>query len=158
MDIKLSTANDMKTDNKNNQSNDTKSRDETRRVSEQLCKSRLSFRAALCRARKQAGIDGWDPSVRQQVDELCKIVALIYVLPDDNMVCVGGEVYPASIVSEVFEELTAEHFDIVMTKFAAVKNPVANKRAYLTTALFNSVFELEADAVNKLGYLWPFSR
>lgn len=116
-------------------------------------KSVPSFRTALGRARKQAEIDGWNPAVRSSVDELCKIVALIYVLDGDNRVYIGGEMFPASVVAEIFEDLTPAHFDAVLTKFAAVKNPVANKRAYLTTALFNSVFELEADAVNKVGYL-----
>ena len=113
----------------------------------------LSFRSALGRARKQAELDAFDRSIRGQVDELCKIVALAYVSQPDNRVYIDGEAYSARVVAEVFAELTAEHFERVALAFAALQVPVTNKRAYLTTALFNSVFELESDAVNRAGCL-----
>jgi len=113
-----------------------------------------SFRTALGRARKQAEIDSWDRSVRALADELCKIVALIYVLPSENHVCIGGEIYPASVVAEVFEDLTPAHFDEAIKRLEAVKVPITNKRAYMTTVLFNSVFELESGDTNKVRSEW----
>ncbi len=114
-------------------------------------KVRPSFRGALCAARDQVQLECFGHAERDGAEELCRIIALIWVLDDGADVRIGGEIYPAAVVKDVFGFLTAEHILHVMAKFDAVKSEVQSKRAYLTTALFNSVFELDADVRNQVN-------
>lgn len=118
-------------------------------------KARPSFRGALRAARDQVQLYECFGRRRELegAEELCRIIALIWVLDDGADVRIGGEIYPAAVVKDVFGFLTAEHILHVMTKFRAVKSEIQSKRAYLTTALFNSVFELDADATNQVNCL-----
>lgn len=117
-------------------------------------KVRPSFRGALRAARDQVQLyECFGDGERDGAEELCRIIALIWVLDDGADVRIGGEIYPAAVVKDVFGLITAEHIGYVMTRFRAVKSEIQSKRAYLTTALFNSVFELDADATNQVNCL-----
>lgn len=110
--------------------------------------SRVSFRSALRRASEQIAPQFFNPEEQKCAEELRRIIALVYTLDDDAEFRIGDEKYPGSVVKEVFELLTPEHVRTVMYNFDGVKYVVNSKRAYLTAALFNSVFELETGLTN----------
>ena len=85
-------------------------------------------------------------------DELCLIIAEVLVLRHDHVIKVNGLDLSVRMVQEVYSKLTADHVRFVFNNFYNVTNRVYNKKAYLRTALYNSVFEIEANSVNKQYY------
>lgn len=79
---------------------------------------------------------------RENVEELCLIMAEVYKLPDDYKLKINGDPLPASVVQEVFWEIDERHIAHVMENFRRVNYVISNKKAYLRTALYNSVFEI----------------
>lgn len=85
--------------------------------------------------------------------ELCSIIAEVNLMRPEFRVKIGGEVLEAGLVGEVFSCLTHDHLERVMTAFNSCKNEIRNKKAYLRTALYNSVFELEAGTINDVNWI-----
>lgn len=85
--------------------------------------------------------------------ELCLIIAEVNLLSDSKAITVAGASLPASIVQEVYSALRCEHLQRVAYNFKRVSWEVARKKAYLRTALYNAVFELESGYANQLA-LW----
>ena len=103
-----------------------------------------SFREAFRRAAMQTELHCAAEEERSALRELCYIIALVYATEANGRILIGGEVYRATLVAEIFEELTIEHLRLVRQNYLAQSVRIRNKRAYLRTALYNSVFELEA--------------
>ncbi len=85
--------------------------------------------------------------------ELCAIIAEVNLMRPHFLVKIGGEALEAGLVQEVFSCLTHDHLERVMTAFNSCKNEIRNKKAYLRTALYNSVFELEAGTINDVNWI-----
>lgn len=110
--------------------------------------ARLSFREAFCRAASQTEISACTDARSGQMRELCYIIAEVYMMNPDSAISVGGELLGADLVQGVFEELRYPHIEMVTDNFEKEARQIKNKKAYLRTALYNSVFELEAHYTN----------
>lgn len=110
--------------------------------------ARLSFREAYRRAATQTEMQACTDSRKGMMAELCYIIAEVYMINMDSKIAVGGEPLDAYLVKDVFAELRYPHLEMVTDNFERETKYIKNKRAYLRTALYNSVFELEAHYTN----------
>lgn len=84
-------------------------------------------------------------------EEVCLIVAEVNLLNPDGIIKISGSELSTFIVQEVYSRLTFEHVETVVRKFQQVSAPIYNKKAYLRTALYNSVFEAQSNITNQLA-------
>ena len=86
----------------------------------------------------------------QLVSALCRTMAEVYTMADGRLIRVDGEEIEAETVKEVFRRLTGAHLDKVISAIRMERDPERKKaklnRRYFRAALYNSVFELEAQA------------
>ena len=82
--------------------------------------------------------------------ELCLIIAEILVLDQESVIKINGSNISARLVKEVYSQIQSDHVSLVFNNFKNVSQRVFNKRGYLRTALYNSVFEIESQAVNDM--------
>jgi hypothetical protein len=80
--------------------------------------------------------------------ELCLIIAEVLISDPASAVKINGVFTNLSIVQEVYSQINNDHLRLVFNNFNNVSTHVFSKKAYLRTALYNSVFELEASVVN----------
>lgn len=85
---------------------------------------------------------------KPQLLEICMIIAEIYMRNPNGSVRIGKELIDNSIVQQVYRKLTAEHVDMVMDNLSRITTVIHNKKQYIRTALYQSVFELEAHYAN----------
>ncbi len=116
------------------------------------CPSRPSFREAFRRAADQVELKCSEPTERDRFRELCYIIAEVYMLDPYSRIRIADETFDAYLVQEIFEELTLDHLRLVYRNFREQTKLIRNKRAYLRTALYNSVFELEAHYTNLVAH------
>lgn len=114
--------------------------------------SRPSFRDMIRHAEGQIEIQSFDEQDLAQAHEICAIMAEISLMRMDIPVRIAGEPLDSTLVKQVFEEITAEHVRLVIRNFNGVTGLIRNKRAYLRTALYNSVFELESHYKNLVNH------
>lgn len=128
--------------------NDTK-RNSSFSPYEKECQSaRLSFREAFRRAAIQTELSLCGNNRADQMRELCYIIAEVYIINPNSKVAISDETLDAYLVQEIFSELRYQHLELVLDNFNSKTELVKNKRAYLRTALYNSVFEYEAHYAN----------
>ena len=96
-------------------------------------------------AREMANGKMWIPPLHQ---ELCLIIAEMYVKPPTSIVRIRGEEIEAAIVQEVYSALRHEHIELVADNFKKQTTLIHKKVAYLQTALYNAVFEFDAHYIN----------
>ena len=89
---------------------------------------------------------------RDHLRELCYIIAEVYIIDPDSKIKISDEILDAYLVQEIFRELTLEHLRLVKDNFEDQIELIKNKRAYLRTALYNSVFEIEAHYTNLVNH------
>lgn len=109
---------------------------------------RPSFREAFRLAAMQVGLAECRASDRGLITELCYVMAEVYAIRDDGAISICGEMMDAGLVKGVFELLRLPHLEMVADNIAREKRVIKNKRAYMRTALYNAVFEYEAQAAN----------
>ena len=80
--------------------------------------------------------------------ELCLIIAEVLVLDPVSIIKINGSNMYAHLVRDVFLRIQHDHVRLVFKNFHNVPTRVFNKKAYLRTALYNAVFEIESDSVN----------
>lgn len=80
--------------------------------------------------------------------ELCLIISETLLLKSNDFIKVNGSIVRANLIKEVFSKLQNNHLRLVFDNFHSVSGRVYNKKAYLRTALYNAVFELESSCVN----------
>ena len=124
------------------QSSQVTSRPSIFRTLEQV-KEQVEYRH-FARVIKTTGYEHIDPLI----DELCLIVAEVLVRPPESKMRIRGAEIETAIVQEVYGALRYEHIEMVYNNFQALCTHVYNKSAYLQTALYNSVFEINANDVN----------
>ena len=113
-------------------------------VPSRLVPSRLSFKDALAKARAQINIDCFSEADKSFANEIIFNIAEVYMLWDSAPVKIAGEQIDGYIIKQVFEELHEEHVKLVIDNFSKVDYVVNYKKAYIRTALYNSVFEYTA--------------
>jgi rRNA processing protein Gar1 len=84
----------------------------------------------------------------QQMREICMIIAETLIIQPEKEIAVNGDKMPAGIVQEVFGLLTNSHIELVLDSFNSTTNLITNKKVYIRTALYNSVFELDSHYKN----------
>jgi hypothetical protein len=84
--------------------------------------------------------------------ELCLIISEAFLLKARSTVKINGSLVYAQLLKEVYSKLNNEHLRSVFDNFHNVTAHVYNKKAYLRTALYNAVFELESTCVNDFCY------
>ncbi|MBQ4065977.1 MAG: hypothetical protein IJD10_07740 [Clostridia bacterium] len=112
---------------------------------------RRSFRDEVTSAAGQVGLEDFPRIDKALAYELCAIIAEVRIMRPLFMVKVGGEALEVGLVKEIFDELTHEHLAMVIENFKACDYPIRNKKAYLRTALYNAVFELDAEVWNRVS-------
>lgn len=116
---------------------------------EKGCQSvRPSFREAFGRAAKQVDLHCCETYERDSMRELCYIIAEVYIIDPNSRIKISDEELDAYLVQEIFRELSLEHLRLVHENFSEQTELIKNKRAYLRTALYNSIFEFEAHYAN----------
>lgn len=112
--------------------------------------SRLSFNQAIEKVKAQINAECFQ-SNWFFAEELFFIIAEVYMMNDDKPVIVAGENLEGYVVKQVFEQLREENLEFVMSNFQKMTHPISFKKAYLRTALYNSVFELTAHIENLIS-------
>ena len=112
------------------------------------CQSRPSFREAFRRAAEQVELHCCEPTETEPFRELCYIIAEVYMLDPYSRIKIADETFDADLVQDIFGELELDHLRLVYHNFRDQTKLIRNKRAYLRTALYNSVFELTAHYTN----------
>ena len=122
------------------------------------CKNRSlrpSFREAISRAERQVEYDiilQGKLIAPGLAKEVCMIIAEVYMMDPEKPIRISGEWLDGHVVQQVFEELTSEHVIAVIDEFCRLTIDVKNKKAYLRTSLYNSVFTLDAHYTNRVNY------
>ena len=80
------------------------------------------------------------------------IMAEVYMMDPDKPIRISGEWLDGHVVQQVFGELTRAHVEMVIGEFCRLTIDVRNKKAYLRTALYNSVFSIEAHYTNRVNH------
>ena len=80
--------------------------------------------------------------------ELCLIIAEVLVLDHESVIKINGSNIRAHLVQEVYSQIHNGHVSLVFNNFQNVSHRIYNKKFYLRTALYNSVFELESHYLN----------
>ncbi len=119
--------------------------------SEGISPGRRSFREEIQSTAEQVELSAFRCPDRALAYELCAIIAEVRLMRPSFSVKIGGEVLEVGLVQEVFEELTHDHLIMVIDNFKGFEYPIRNKKAYLRTALYNAVFELDAEGWNRAG-------
>ena len=83
--------------------------------------------------------------------ELCLIIADVLVLDPNVIININGSKMSALLVQEVYRQLRNDHLQLVFENFKNVTNRILNKKAYLRTALYNAVFEIESHFLNEMN-------
>ena len=116
---------------------------------------RPSFKDAIKRAEEQINyshfVNNWKriklpPNL---VHEVCMIIAEVYLMDPQKPIRISGEWLDGYVVQEVFGEITDEHVQTVLEEFNRIVVDIKNKKAYLRTALYNSVFSLDLHYANE---------
>ena len=83
--------------------------------------------------------------------ELCLVIADVLVLDPDSTITINGSKMAAFLIQEVYRQLNNDHLRFVFDNFQNVSHRVHNKKAYMRTALYNAVFEIELHFVNNMN-------
>ena len=116
---------------------------------------RPSFKDAIKRAEEQVEYDVivHDKRISPELaHEACKIIAEVYLMDPERPIRISGEWLDGYVAQEVFREITRDHVETVVSEFCRLVIDVKNKKAYLRTALYNSVFSIDAHYRNRVNY------
>lgn len=86
----------------------------------------------------------------EQAEEICLIIAEIFILPPASLVQINGNKLTAGAVQEVYDRLTHDDIITVMDNFEAATHKIRFKKTYLRTALYNEVFERNSRVINDI--------
>lgn len=110
---------------------------------------RPSFREIFTEVKEKAEMQCFTKEDMPQANELCLIIAEVVMLNPENEIRIGGVMLSVEMVQEVYGQIGHEHIELVIGNFNKVSYEVKNKKSYLRTALYNSVFEIESHWTNQ---------
>ena len=102
-------------------------------------------------ARAAFEVDTFPPEDRGLAETIADIVAEMTMIPSGATVSIEGIAMPSDAVMDVYSELTREHVALVIENFRHVTYRIRHIKSYLRTALYNSVFELDARIENDVA-------
>lgn len=114
----------------------------------------LSFEAELKEIMKRYEFDeavSEDPFNERLYFQLCKIITEIMRKPQTAKLKINKEILSASQVQEILRQIGYEELRYVADRYSNIDYPVKYIKAYLTSALYNSVFESEGGLQNKFN-------
>ena len=76
--------------------------------------------------------------------ELCLIIAEVFLLDPESVININGSLTPLRLIQDIYMHLRHDHVRAVFENFQNVASRIYNKKAYLRTALYNIVFEIES--------------
>lgn len=120
-------------------------------VSQRHGPGQVGFMDILERVKLQVEADCFLPRDKEQVHELCCIIAEMQLLPETAPVQIGGVKMCAGTVAEIYSILTAEHLQLVIDEFRKISYKINRKKSYLRTMLYNSLFEYSSAATNEVA-------
>lgn len=109
------------------------------------------FEIALQKVCEKIELNAFASEDYQSARELSMIIAEVITLPPDVKIRVDGNDLPVYVVATIFNRLTHEHVNEVITRFRSLTYEVKNVKTYLRTALYNSVFELDNRISNEVA-------
>ncbi len=92
-----------------------------------------------------------DPYNARLYEQMCKIMTEVFRKDGNADVKIGRQTLKASKVQEVFEQVRSTELRFVADNVCAVRYKIKFVKAYLTTALYNSVFESELRIINDVN-------
>ena len=92
-----------------------------------------------------------DPHNARLYEQMCKIMTEVFRKDGNADVKIGRQTLKASKVQEVFEQVGYTELRFVADNVCAVSYKIKFIKAYLTTALYNSVFESELRVINDVN-------
>lgn len=115
-----------------------------------------SFQAVCEAVREQIEADCIPEEYQPIEEEIERIIAEVYMMPESWTVRIDGQPVPATMLKDVYSQLTNEHTMAVMERFAAVPYEIRHVKTYLRTALYNAVFETAARSANEYRKDHPY--
>lgn len=106
--------------------------------------------------RQQIEVDCFPIRDKALAEELAIIIAEVFLLNPDSEISIAGEKLPAHLVQEVYARLEHEHVRTVISHFRRATYRIIHTKAYMRTALYNSVFEFEAQTENEVMVDMPY--
>lgn len=116
--------------------------------SENILSVRQSFWEVYAEVEKQIEFDSFEEQYIPQAEEICKIITEVLKLNPRNEIRIAGEMLAVDMVQEIFRDLQHENITHVIDNFKKVTYEITSVKAYLRTALYNSVFETESKGEN----------
>lgn len=92
-----------------------------------------------------------DPHNARLYEQMCKIMTEVFRKDGNADVKIGRQTLKASKVQEVFEQVGYTELRFVADNVCKVSYKIKFIKAYLTTALYNSVFESEFGLINEVN-------
>lgn len=108
------------------------------------------FYDLLADVEEQIEIECFERCDRRQAKEIALIIAEVMKLPDDAAVRIAGNDLPAEMVALIFDRIEHDHVTEVMRHYQEATYEIKHTKTYLRTALYNSVFEMEARIDNEV--------
>lgn len=107
-----------------------------------------SLAQVLTAVKSQVEYDTFYPTEKALAGELCLIISEMFTLPPGAEVQIGQDKLTVNLVQQVYSMLTREHLALVIDNFRSCGREIKFKKAYMRTALYNSVFEYESYCEN----------
>lgn len=104
----------------------------------------------LARIEAQIEICCFDEEYEAQAEEICLIIAEVFMLPPTAEIQIAGQKLSVALVCGVYEMLRHEDIIAVMDNVERATYEIKHKKTYLRTALYNAVFEHETRELNDL--------
>lgn len=82
--------------------------------------------------------------------DLCMIMTEIERKPDEHYMKINNSAISVAEIKSVLSFVRSAHLQQIAINYEKINYPIKNKKAYLTAALYNSVFELNAAITNTL--------
>lgn len=99
--------------------------------------------------------DCFSQAERDSAEDICLIIAEVLKLPPNALVRIAGNNLPAEMVQAIYHRLSHEHIKLVFENFSRATYEIKHKKTYLRTALYNSVFEINAHYQNAVHKDFP---
>lgn len=121
----------------------------------------MSMSEMVCEVKDQIEYECFARTDRE-TEEVCFIIAEVLMtethLEDGRprKLKINGAPTNVDVVQEIFRKLTNGHVELVINNFKEITSKIYNKKAYLQTALYNSVFEFDLHYTNQVKHDFGF--
>ncbi len=113
------------------------------------------FNEVLKNVKSQIEFKDFNVHIRDAAEHICLIITEVMKLPPNACIRIGGNHLTAETVQAIYQRLTHEHIELVIENFKRATYEIYHKKTYLRTALYNSVFEIDAHFTNAVNKDFP---